>query len=285
MADKNSMNKYLSKLKSRYRFVIMTESAFEEKSSLTFSLLHLILSVFCVIAIIVVVTLLIFGGTPLKKYIPGKSSEEVQKSLITLSLQADSLKRSIDQGTFFLNNLNNIISGKTSVHIDSVSKALTKEDVVFQQSKEDSLFRRAVELEDKKSISLTKPVPEGALMFFCPLNGIISDSFNERIKHFGIDIVAKEQARIKSVLDGVVVISHWTDETGFVIGVQHDNNYFSLYKHNSSLLKSVGDFVRAGENIAIIGNSGELTTGAHLHFELWHNGGAVNPTNFINFKK
>jgi len=285
MIDKHSINKYLEKLRLKYRFVIMTESAFEEKSSITLSLLKLIVYCFCVVCVFVVGTVLIFGYTPLKKYIPGKSSDELQKNLITLSIQADSLKKSLNRRDLSLENLNNIINGKEAVHVDSVYNSLIKKDIVFEKSKEDSLFRNAVESEDKKSIYLTEKKEKEVLMFFSPLNGIISDSFNENIKHFGIDIVAKEQSRIKSVLDGVVIVSHWTSETGFVIGVQHADNYFSLYKHNSSLLKSVGNFVHAGENIAIIGNSGELTSGPHLHFELWHNGGAVNPTNFINFKK
>ena len=235
MIDKNNITKYLNKLKLKYRFVIMTESAFEEKSSITFSLLKLIIYIFCVIAVIVITTILIFGYTPLKKYIPGKSSEEVQKNLIALSLQADSLKKSIDSRNLFLNNLNNIINGKQTVHLDSVSETTKTEEIVFKKSKEDSLFRNAVESEDKKSIYLTEKGVGEVLMFFSPLNGVISSSFDEKIKHFGIDIV--------------------------------------------------GDFVHAGENIAIIGNSGELTSGPHLHFELWHNGGAVDPINFINFRK
>ena len=285
MIDKHSINKYLKKLHLKYRVVIMTESAFEEKSSITFSLLKLIVFCFCLVCVFIVSTVLIFGHTPLKKYIPGKSSDELQKNLITLSIRADSLKKSLDRRDLSLENLNNIISGNEVEKRDSVYISLNKKDVVFKKSKEDSLFRNAVESEDKKSIYLAEKNSVGVLMFYSPLNGFVSDSFDETTKHFGIDIVAKEGSRIKSVLDGVVIVSHWNSETGFVIGVQHNDNYFSLYKHNSSLLKSVGDFVTAGENIAIIGNSGELTTGPHLHFELWHKGGAVNPTNFINFKK
>ena len=112
---------------------------------------------------------------------------------------------------------------------------------------------------------------------------MITDGFNTKTKHFGVDLVAKEKTRISATLEGVVVIRNWTSETGHVIGIQHKNGYFSLYKHNSVLLKSVGDFVTIGDHIAIIGNSGELSSGPHLHFELWHDGIPVNPENYITF--
>ena len=133
------------------------------------------------------------------------------------------------------------------------------------------------------SIYIKKSVDHEFLMFFPPLSGLIIDEFNSNTKHFGIDLVAKEKTRISSVLDGTVVVSHWTSETGYVIVVQHKNDYLSQYKHNSVLLKKVGDFVLAGEHLAIIGNSGELSSGPHLHFELWHKGVPVNPKDYISF--
>ena len=120
-------------------------------------------------------------------------------------------------------------------------------------------------------------------MFFTPVYGLISDVYSVDSKHFGIDLVAKEKSRIATVLDGTIIVSHWNSETGYVIVVQHKNDFISLYKHNSVLLKEVGDFVSAGDHIAIIGNSGELSTGPHLHFELWHKGIPVNPENYISF--
>jgi murein DD-endopeptidase MepM/ murein hydrolase activator NlpD len=120
-------------------------------------------------------------------------------------------------------------------------------------------------------------------MFFSPISGMITDRFNAKNKHLGIDLVAREKTRISSVLGGTIVISQWTSETGYVIGVQHKNDYLSLYKHNSVLLKTVGDFVNAGDPISIIGNSGELSSGPHLHFELWHQGIPVNPEDYILF--
>ena len=120
-------------------------------------------------------------------------------------------------------------------------------------------------------------------MFFSPIKGVVTSKFDRKKNHFGTDIVAKKDEPIKCVYDGVVVISHWTSETGYVIGIQHENNYFSLYKHNSVLLKEEGDRVNSGEVIAIIGNSGEFSSGPHLHFELWHKGTPINPENYILF--
>ena len=146
------------------------------------------------------------------------------------------------------------------------------------------MFRVKIETEDKSSIyKKDKPSNTTSLMFFTPLTGLISDGYNNKTKHFGIDLVAKEKSRISSVLEGTVIISHWAYETGYVIGVQHKNDYLSFYKHNSVLLKSVGDYVNTGDHIAIIGNSGELSSGPHLHFELWHKGIPVNPENYISF--
>jgi len=119
--------------------------------------------------------------------------------------------------------------------------------------------------------------------FFKPLNGIITAKFAPLEKHYGIDIVAPHNDAVKSVLDGTVIMAAWTLETGYVIVIQHAGNLISVYKHNAVLLKQEGDFVKAGEPIAIAGNSGEISTGPHLHFELWYNGNPVNPTNYINF--
>jgi murein DD-endopeptidase MepM/ murein hydrolase activator NlpD len=285
MKDKEGREKYWSKLLQKYRFVIMTDSSFEEKLSLTLSRLN----VFAFAGIFVFVcffsTLLLISYTPLSEYIPGKSSSEVQKNLIELSLKSDSLESLLLNRAVYLENINNIISGNELITpIESNNSASEKEDdIIFEKSKADSLLRLSVEAEDKSSIYVKSVSDNNYLMFFTPLSGLISDAYNSKIKHFGVDLVAKEKSRISSVLDGTVLISHWTSETGYVIAIQHKNDYVSLYKHNSLLLKAVGDFVNAGDHIAVIGNSGELSSGPHLHFELWHKGAPVNPEDYISF--
>jgi murein DD-endopeptidase MepM/ murein hydrolase activator NlpD len=285
MQDKEGREKYWSKLFHKYRFVIMKDSSFEEKLSVKLTRINVIAFVATLVFLCFFSTMLLIAYTPLSEYVPGKSSIEVQKSLIELNIKSDSLEAILVSRSIYLENINKIINGEELVTPENYAKITnTQIPISFEKSKEDSLFRVKVEAEDKSSIyKKDKPNNNTTLMFFTPLTGLISDGYNNKTKHFGIDLVAKEKSRISSVLEGTVIISHWAYETGYVIGVQHKNDYLSFYKHNSVLLKSVGDYVNAGDHIAIIGNSGELSSGPHLHFELWHKGIPVNPENYISF--
>lgn len=285
MQDKEGREKYWSKLFHKYRFVIMKDSSFEEKLSVKLTRINVISFVATFVFLCFFSTILLIAYTPLSEYVPGKSSIEVQKSLIELNIKSDSLEAILVNTSIYLENINKIINGEELVNPENYAEITnTQIPISFEKSKEDSLFRLKVEAEDKSSIyKKDKPNNNTTLMFFTPLTGLISDGYNNKTKHFGIDLVAKEKSRISSVLEGTVIISHWAYETGYVIGVQHKNDYLSFYKHNSVLLKSVGDYVNAGDHIAIIGNSGELSSGPHLHFELWHKGTPVNPENYISF--
>lgn len=285
MQDKEGREKYWSKLFHKYRFVIMKDSSFEEKLSVKLTRINVIAFVATLVFLCFFSTMLLIAYTPLSEYVPGKSSIEVQKSLIELNIKSDSLEAILVNRSIYLENINKIINGEELVTPENYAEITnTQIPISFEKSKEDSLFRVKVEAEDKSSIyKKDNPSNNTTLMFFTPLTGLISDGYNNKTKHFGIDLVAKEKSRISSVLEGTVIISHWAYETGYVIGVQHKNDYLSFYKHNSVLLKSVGDYVNAGDHIAIIGNSGELSSGPHLHFELWHKGIPVNPENYISF--
>ena len=285
MQDKEGREKYWSKLFHKYRFVIMKDSSFEEKLSVKLTRINVIAFAATLVFLCFFSTMLLIAYTPLSEYVPGKSSIEVQKSLIELNIKSDSLEAILANRSIYLENINKIINGEELVNPENYAEKMnTQIPVSFEKSKEDSLFRVKVEAEDKSSIyKKDNPSKNTTLMFFTPLTGLISDGYNNKTKHFGIDLVAKEKSRISSVLEGTVIISHWAYETGYVIGVQHKNDYLSFYKHNSVLLKSVGDYVNAGDHIAIIGNSGEFSSGPHLHFELWHKGIPVNPENYISF--
>ena len=285
MQDKEGREKYWSKLFHKYRFVIMKDSSFEEKLSVKLTRINVIAFVATLVFLCFFSTMLLIAYTPLSEYVPGKSSIKVQKNLIELNMKSDSLEAILVNRSIYLENINKIINGEELVTPENYAEITnTQIPISFEKSKEDSLFRVKVEAEDKSSIyKKDKPNNNTTLMFFTPLTGLISDGYNNKTKHFGIDLVAKEKSRISSVLEGTVIISHWAYETGYVIGVQHKNDYLSFYKHNSVLLKSVGDYVNAGDHIAIIGNSGELSSGPHLHFELWHKGIPVNPENYISF--
>ena len=284
MQDKEGLNNFWKKLLHNYRFVIISDDSFEEKLSIKLSRLNILALFGSFIFISFFAAILLITYTPLKEYIPGKSTTEVQKSLIELNIKSDSLEKALKSRGVYLQNINNIITGDELITAKKPEEIKSHEaEISFEKSIEDSLLRVVVEGEDKSSITFNKEKNNEFLMFFTPLNGIITDRFNGKQKHFGVDIVAKEKSRIAAALEGTVIVSSWTYETGYVIIIQHKNDYISLYKHNSVLLKKVGDFVSSGDHIAIIGNSGELSTGPHLHFELWYKGNPVNPEDYISF--
>ena len=280
--------KYLTSLLRKYRFVIMTDNSLEEKFVVRASKLNLFSFIFLFLFFGSICALLLIAYTPINQYVPGRSTKDVQKNLLLVSFRSDSLEKVISRQTLYLKNLQNIVSGEVG-RLEAVDTTTTttnesKESrVSFEKSQEDSLFRVLVEAENSGSIYVSQKPKNSLLVFFPPVFGVIIDGFDKKTKHFGIDIVSKEKTRISSVLDGSVVISHWTAETGYVIAIQHKNDYLSVYKHNATLLKKTGDFVVAGEHVAIMGNSGELSSGPHLHFELWHKGSPVDPENYISF--
>ena len=288
MKEKND-NSFFSKLKQKYRLIVMSDSTLEDQLSFRFSGVDVItvLTIGCIL--LFVCFLLLVGYTPLNEYVPGKASSHLYKELIAITLKTDSLEKKLLVNEIYLKNISAIVNGEDPINL-STENILTlssfEAELSFKKSIEDSLLRIAVEAEDK--ISLFSSDKKGSLdmeniLFFSPIKGVITNGFNRKKEHFGTDIVAKKDEPIKCVFDGVVVISHWTSETGYVVGVQHANGVFSLYKHNSILFKNAGEYVRSGEVIAIIGNSGELSSGPHLHFELWYKGTPVNPENYISF--
>ena len=284
MQDKKRINGFWKKALNKYRFVIMTDDSFEEKFSLKTNRLNIFLflsffTLFCVVATFILIT-----NTSLREFIPGKESEEVQREIISLVLRSDSLMARLENQQLYFENFKAIIEGKFPVESSiAIANKNIEKNPSFEKSVEDSILRILVESNETGMINLKNNVKNELFAFFTPVLGVVSDTFNLKSKHFGIDLVAKENARISSVLDGVVVVSDWNPQTGYVIGVQHKNGFLSLYKHNSMLLKSVGNYVNAGEHIAIIGNTGEFSSGPHLHFELWLDGVAVNPKNYILF--
>jgi len=281
-----------NKLRTKYRLVIMNEDSFEEKLSFRLSRLNVFVAVSTVSILLVIATTFIIAFTPLREYIPGYTNVGLQKRVYELQLKADSLEKEFARKDLVLTNIRNIVEGKDIVDRLPEQKPDTvrSPDVNYTHSPEDSLLRR--EFENREQFNLYyndreelagQTTPLRSLYFFCPLKGILTNPFNPETGHFGVDIVAKRNEAVKAVLDGTVIFSSWTVETGHVIAVQHMGNFISVYKHNATLLKSQGAFVKAGDPIAIIGESGELTTGPHLHFELWTAGTPVNPVDYISF--
>jgi murein DD-endopeptidase MepM/ murein hydrolase activator NlpD len=281
--------KIYRRLRNKYRLVIMNDETLEERVSLRLSPLNVFVFLGTIIISFVTLTIYIIAFTPLREYIPGYTDTGMRRRLVALTLQSDSLQEQLAAQDFYFQNLRNVINGKPVN--DDINKPDTSDaryDTIqrLNKSREDSLLRAEIESQDQYNLAFGSSKAVSALSsfyFFTPLKGTLTDRFDSKKKHFGVDIVSSPNEAIKSTLDGTVIMADWTSETGYVIGVQHSNNLFSLYKHNSALLKSAGDYVKAGEVIAIIGNSGEYTTGPHLHFELWYNGTAVDPADYISF--
>ena len=288
MAKKDKKKgKFKQKLTDKYRLVVLNEDTFEERFSLKLSRLNVFVlgGVFSIL--LIVITAVIIAFTTIKEYIPGYASSKLKADAIKLTFDADSLKQKLAILENYTKALKPILTGEiSSEEIDSLqvkARQITIDENELDASKEDSLFREKIDRETRFAI-LNTAKSNVKIVFFAPLKGTISQDFEATSKHFAIDIVAKTGTPVKAVADGTVIFSGWSAETGYVLLLKHDNDYISVYKHNGNLLKQQGDFVKSGEVIASVGSTGELSTGPHLHFELWKGGYAMNPTNFIDFE-
>ncbi|MAC96413.1 MAG: peptidase M23 [Flavobacteriales bacterium] len=294
MEEEKRKRKILKKLKNKYRLVILNDASFEEKFSYRLSPLNIVTLVltFAVFLMGSVAVIIIF--TPLREYIPGYTDVSLREDLTNMVLRSDSLEHKLQQNNLYLANLQAILRGEDPHTEDLLAQdsslidsfAVDEAGNPAIKAKEDSLLRDYVEREDSyslKATSASSSSSESRLYYFTPLKGTVTNTFNQAEAHFGVDIVAPKNEAIKAALDGTVIFADWTVETGYVIQLQHKNNITSIYKHNSVLLKEVGQRVKAGEAIAIIGNTGKLSSGPHLHFELWKEGKAIDPMQFINF--
>jgi len=275
------------KLLHKYRLVILNESTFEEKISFKLSRLNVFVTGSLFMITLIGLTTLLIAFTPLREYIPGYSSTRLKKEATELTYKTDSLIRTLNYTNKYLDNIRMVLKGdieNTEFNRDSLYEKfkLDPAAVDLKPIKEDSLLRAEVALEDKYNL-FEASSSQANLSLFAPVSGTITQGFNAEEKHYAVDIVAKRDTPVKSVADGVVIFSEWTAETGYVMIVEHEEGLLSVYKHNGALTKNQGQLVRSGEVIASVGNTGELTTGPHLHFELWNNGAPVNPQDFIDF--
>lgn len=296
VADPDSEKKvrWYHKLRDKYRLIILNEDTFEEKLSFRLSRLNVFVVTGMLAIILIFLTTYLIAFTPLREYIPGYMDTSIQKDLYELQLRADSIEDAVKSKDLFIRNMKKVLSGEDFEIVmanelpDSAGRAKYA-GINITRSKEDSILRADYEAQNLYNLKVGEKEPErknlplSKLRFFTPLKGIISNRFNPSQRHFGIDVASTINEAVKSAYDGTVIFSEWTAETGYVIAIQHPGNVISVYKHNSVLLRKQGAFVRAGETIAIVGDSGEFSTGPHLHFELWINGKAVNPEDYIVF--
>ncbi len=283
--------KFLDRLKNKYKLVILNDETFEEKASFTLNRLNVFIlgSVLLVLLISIVTSLLIF--TPLKEYIPGYADVSLRRDISEMSLKVDSMQLLVDANDNYIATIKSVINGtvgtKDTININSKP---TLKDTTFRigsKPEEDSLLRLMIEDQNQYGFAIkennVKPSGIAGYAFFTPVKGIITEKYNPRKGHYGIDVAASKGLPIKAALEGTILFAGWTSDAGYVVVVQHGNDLVSIYKHCSVVLKKVGNFVRSGEPIAIVGDTGELSTGPHVHFELWFKGNAVNPIDYINF--
>ncbi len=282
--------KLFQRLKNKYRLVIMNEQTFEEKASFNLRPLNVFVTVGIVIILLITLTTFIIAFTPLREYIPGYADVKMQRKVYSLAMKADSMEKAVNARDLYIQNISNIVNGNMDGSADENKKTQgAKYDTIrsLKKSVQDSVLRKEIESQDQYALGVKTQTAfsnnMSGFLFFPPVKGTVTNRFDPVTKHFGIDIVANANEAVKATLDGTVLIANFTSETGYLIAIQHSNNLISFYKHNSSLLKKAGDFVKAGEVIAIIGNSGELSSGPHLHFELWYNGTALDPQKYISF--
>ncbi len=282
------------KWSDRFRLAIFNDTTFEELWRVRLSKANAFLAAALLLVLTLAVNTSLIAFTNLREFIPGYPNVEMRRNILMNAIMLDSLEHELEIRDKYFRDLNDVISGRQPIG-SVVLRDSTRDysNVEFRKSPEDSVFRARVEQEEKYSLSVL-PAQSGSgsqqgtslanIHFFPPVKGIISSNFDARTRHYATDIVTQPKAVVSSTLEGTVIMTGWTMETGFVIAIQHANNLVSVYKHNARLLKEMGDRVWAGESISIVGDSGELyTSGPHLHFELWHNGVALDPAQYIYF--
>ncbi len=292
-SDKSKSVKLKNKMSQSFRLTLHKNPNFEEKGTLNFSLLQFYLYfTLGLLALILLVSSLIFF-TPIRGFIPGYGDLSHPKKIRELSLALEDMETRLQANELYTTNFMKMLKDSTLTAEDVSSEQTIGSNItgaIVEKVKEDAEIRQEIAFSDQSNekTALTtssdqQSISLDRIYFLPPLMGPVSASYEPDKKHFGIDILAPKNTPIKASLDGFVIQSDWTMDAGNTIGIQHSNNIVTFYKHNSTLLKKAGDQVKAGEAIAIIGNSGELTDGPHLHFEIWHKGKTINPADFVEF--
>ncbi len=300
MAETSEKKKHrrfsIKKLNNSYTFTMSVNDTMEPVFEFKVNLLVLSIITLVIIALLIFITTFLIAFTPIRKHIPGYADEASRMELYILNRRADSIERELYRKDVYFNNLKLIVEGY-DIDIDSMNAAdiytpiasFDIDTIEIRKSVQDSALRAEFERDKLSQAEAARLIAikhhSGAANFFAPINGNVIKHHDPSNRHYGVDIAATDDQVIKATMDGTVVYSAWTLDFGYTIGIQHESNYYSSYKHNSTLLKKEGDYVKAGEAIAIVGESGEMVAVPHLHFELWHNGISLNPEEYIYFEE
>jgi murein DD-endopeptidase MepM/ murein hydrolase activator NlpD len=286
--NKKENKGFFKKLFNDYKVVVSSEDTFEEKFAFKASKINVFVLMLVYSVILISFTISVVFFTQLRELVPGYSSSDLLSRAIYLTQKTDSLERQIELNNKFYKSIEDVLSGKTDEFIERdnipIDSSLNDKNLFsISPNSEDSILRNYVDSQDKFNLTKNELVIENK-MFFSPIKGEITQTFNFEENHFAIDIAADIGTPVKSILDGKILFSEWSVDTGHVIIVDHGDNIVSVYKHNSKSLKEQNDFVQAGEVIAYSGNQGNLSSGPHLHFELWKNGTPIDPEPLLNFQ-
>ena len=283
---KKKKHTLIDKLSDRFHILLVKEKTLEKKKLFSSSVINLISSSLFAFLLLLSITFLLIYFTPLKEYFRGYTSVELRENAVENSMKLDSLENLYIIQSAYINSLKDLLSGNISFEdLDRYDENIENNIVeleIIETNRDDSLLRAMVEEEDKYN-AFDIQGQRFTSVLFPPVKGGLSSVFDVDTKHYGVDIVIPENSPVHSISEGIVVFSEWTSATGFVIIIEHLNGLTSIYKHNSSIIKNQGDRVDTGEIIAFSGNTGSLTTGPHLHFELWHQGEPVDPQSYIDF--
>ena len=288
MKNKKENKGFFKKLFNDYKVVVSSEDTFEEKFAFKASKINVFVLMLMYSVILISFTISVVFFTQLRELVPGYSSSDLLSRAIYLTQKTDSLERQIELNNKFYKSIEDVLSGKTDEFIERdnipIDSSLNDKNLFsISPNSEDSILRNYVDSQDKFNLTINELVIENK-MFFSPIKGDITQTFNFEENHFAIDIAADIGTPVKSILDGKILFSEWSVDTGHVIIVDHGDNIVSVYKHNSKSLKEQNDFVQAGEVIAYSGNQGSLSSGPHLHFELWKNGTPIDPEPLLNLQ-
>ena len=288
MKNQKQNKTFLKRIFNDYKVVVSSEDTFEEKLSFKANKINAFIIMLLYSIILIAFTISIVFFTQLREMVPGYSSSDLLNRAIYLTKKTDSLEQQIALNNKFYKSIEDVLSGNVDEFVSrdelSIDSNLINPGIfTISPNLQDSILRQYVENEDKFNLTNNELVIENK-MFFSPIKGEITQSFNFNENHFAIDIAADIGTPVKSVLDGKIIFSEWSLETGYVVVIDHGENIISVYKHNSKTLKEQNDFVQAGEVIAYSGNQGNLSSGPHLHFELWKNGTPIDPEPLLNFK-
>ena len=283
---KNRRKVFWKNFKFKYKLTITNEDTLEEIVGIHVSKLNGVSVLLSAVTVIFLIASLIIAFTPLRNYLPGYMNSEVREQVVLNALRADSLQWVLERQRMYIMNIQDIISGNVKVDsvqsIDSLT-VIRSEELMERTQAEDEFRKQYEETERYNLTTIDNASVVTGLVFFRPTRGMVTSEFDANTKHFGIDIAASPNESVLATLDGTVILATYTADTGYLIQVQHGQNLVSVYKNCGSLLRKVGDVVKAGEAIALVGKAGEKTGGPHLHFELWNRGRALDPSKYIVF--